>query len=59
MRLLTLGATVEMMGPRKKLAYEKNRWSHIGFVAGGTGITPCYQVLTEILQNKVCYSLFE
>ena len=26
-------------------------WKHVGMVAGGSGITPCLQVIREILNN--------
>jgi len=45
------GATVEMKGPFVKFAYTPNKWDAVGLIAGGTGITPMYQLITEILAN--------
>ena len=45
------GESVKMKGPWKKLSYTANAYSHIGMVAGGTGITPMLQVLMEIVNN--------
>eukprot|EP00658_Telonema_sp_P-2_P004765 TRINITY_DN11776_c0_g1_i2.p2 TRINITY_DN11776_c0_g1~~TRINITY_DN11776_c0_g1_i2.p2 ORF type:complete len:216 (+),score=95.86 TRINITY_DN11776_c0_g1_i2:147-794(+) len=28
-----------------KMNYKANRWSHVGMIGGGTGITPLYQVI--------------
>ena len=43
--------SIKMKGPWKKIAYEPNKWEHIGMIAGGSGITPMFQVLLEILNN--------
>ena len=45
------GDKVEMKGPFSKFVYKANDWDAIGMVAAGTGITPMYQVLLEILGN--------
>jgi cytochrome-b5 reductase len=45
------GDKLEIKGPIEKLKYEPNKYSHIGMVAGGTGITPMYQVLKAIASN--------
>jgi cytochrome-b5 reductase len=39
-------------GPLSKIKYEPNKWKHIGMIAGGTGITPMYQVLRHALADK-------
>lgn len=44
------GESIEMKGPFPKLAYKANDYDAIGMIAGGTGITPMYQVLLEILK---------
>ena len=46
-----VGDKIEMKGPFQKFAYEPNQWEAVAMVAGGTGITPMYQVLLEILGN--------
>jgi cytochrome-b5 reductase len=45
------GDTIELKGPFQKFAYEANQWSSVGMVAGGTGITPMYQLILEMLAN--------
>mmetsp|Transcript_2004 Transcript_2004/g.3116 ORF Transcript_2004/g.3116 Transcript_2004/m.3116 type:complete len:295 (-) Transcript_2004:29-913(-) len=45
------GETIEVKGPLLKIKYEANKWKHIGMIAGGTGITPIYQVLRHIAAN--------
>ena len=42
---------VEVKGPFQKFVYKANEWDSIGMLAGGTGITPMYQVLLEVLSN--------
>ncbi|KAL4399679.1 NADH-cytochrome b5 reductase [Malassezia pachydermatis] len=51
MNELKIGDTVEMKGPKGRFLYEPNMVSRIGMIAGGTGITPCYQVIKAVLQN--------
>lgn len=41
-----------MKGPFVKFKYEPNQWKSIGMLAGGTGITPMYQVLQELLADS-------
>lgn len=48
---LKVGDMIEVKGPLPKLKYVANMKKHIGMVAGGTGITPCLQVIQEILNN--------
>lgn len=45
------GQTVKFRGPFGKLKYEPNMAKRIGLVAGGSGITPVLQVITEIITN--------
>lgn len=45
------GESLSMKGPWNKMAYEANKYKHIGMVAGGSGITPMLQVVLEILNN--------
>jgi cytochrome-b5 reductase len=51
MTTLKEGDSVEMKGPLHKYKYEPNQWKAIGMIAGGTGITPMWQVINEILSN--------
>lgn len=45
------GDEIRVKGPIKKLALEPNMKQKIGMIAGGTGITPMYQCILEILRN--------
>lgn len=49
---LKIGQTVLMKGPKGKFSYAPNMKRAIGMLAGGTGITPMYQVAQAILKNK-------
>lgn len=42
---------LQLKGPFVKLPYKANMKKHIGMIAGGTGITPMYQVAKTILEN--------
>lgn len=48
---LPIGAEVDIKGPFKKFDYVPNQWEAVGMLAGGSGITPMLQVITEILRN--------
>lgn len=45
---LEVGDKVDIKGPFKKLSYSPNMKKQICMLAGGTGITPCLQVIKEI-----------
>jgi len=45
------GEELEMKGPFIKFKYTPNEFEHIGMIAGGTGITPMYQVIRGVLDN--------
>lgn len=45
------GDTMLMKGPRGRFAYTRNMRRAIGMIAGGTGITPMYQVAHAILKD--------
>lgn len=49
---LVPGATLEVRGPVGRFKYTKNMYKCMGFVAGGTGLTPCLQVIRCILDGK-------
>jgi cytochrome-b5 reductase len=65
---LTIGQTIEVSGPSGNLIYKGNgsfdvrsrkpepyitrRVRQLGLIAGGTGITPMYQILNEILKEQ-------
>ncbi|RKP34185.1 hypothetical protein BJ085DRAFT_21696 [Dimargaris cristalligena] len=47
----SVGDTAEIRGPIMHWPYQPNRWGHIAMIAGGTGITPMFQLLETILTN--------
>ena len=48
---LTPGQTLDIKGPLPKYPWSPNKHEHIALVAGGTGITPMYQLLRAIFKN--------
>lgn len=48
---LALGAQVEFAGPKGAMKYSRGLCKHIGMVAGGSGITPMYQVIRAICED--------
>ena len=42
---------LDFKGPIPKLPYEANKYKHVAFIAGGTGITPMYQIARAIFNN--------
>jgi cytochrome-b5 reductase len=45
------GQQLEMKGPIPKYQWEANKHDHIALLAGGTGITPMYQLARQIFKN--------
>ncbi|KAI5292314.1 NADH-cytochrome b5 reductase [Ascosphaera acerosa] len=45
------GDTLDFKGPIPKYPWEANKHSEIAMIAGGTGITPMYQLCRKILSN--------
>ncbi|KAF4125187.1 cytochrome-b5 reductase, partial [Geosmithia morbida] len=45
------GQTLDIKGPLPKYAWTENKHDHIALVAGGTGITPMYQLIRAIFNN--------
>ncbi|GET87188.1 NADH-cytochrome b5 reductase, putative [Leishmania tarentolae] len=45
------GDELLIKGPFEKFSYKPNMWKHVGMIAGGTGISPMYQVIRAILEN--------
>lgn len=43
--------TVDIKGPFEKIKVKTNQWKRIGLIAGGTGITPCYQVAQHVMKD--------
>lgn len=48
---LKIGDTMQMKGPKGRFKYLPNMTERIGMVAGGTGITPCLQILRSALAD--------
>jgi cytochrome-b5 reductase len=48
---LVPGQKLEFKGPLPKYPWSANKHAHIGLLAGGTGITPMYQLLRAIFSN--------
>lgn len=48
---LKIGDTVQFKGPKGRFIYKPDSWKAIGMVAGGTGITPMYQLLQKLLKD--------
>lgn len=46
-----IGETIEVRGPKGFFNYTPNMVKSFGMIAGGTGITPMYQIITAILRN--------
>lgn len=49
MAMLREGQTAKFRGPVGRLQYKSNMAKEIGLIAGGSGITPILQVITEII----------
>ncbi|KAH7321294.1 hypothetical protein B0I35DRAFT_428991 [Stachybotrys elegans] len=45
------GQRLEVKGPLPKYAWSENKHDHIALIAGGTGITPMYQLTRAIFNN--------
>ncbi|PSC68419.1 NADH-cytochrome b5 reductase 1 [Micractinium conductrix] len=48
---LDVGAVLLFKGPKGRFRYERGSKKAIGMIAGGSGITPMYQVAQEILRD--------
>lgn len=46
-----IGETIEVRGPKGFFEYTPNMVKTLGMIAGGTGITPMYQITTAILRD--------
>ncbi|KAK3265765.1 hypothetical protein CYMTET_25580 [Cymbomonas tetramitiformis] len=49
---LKVGDTLEVRGPIGRFKYAPNMYKTIGLIAGGTGITPCLQVIRCVLDGE-------
>lgn len=48
---MSKGDVLEFKGPISKYPWGANKHDHIALIAGGTGITPMYQLIRGILNN--------
>lgn len=48
---LKVGDWLEVKGPKGTFEYAPNMARHLGMIAGGTGITPMYQVIRHVLED--------
>lgn len=51
MHTLQPGDVINVRGPIGRFHYYPNKYNTIGLIAGGTGITPCLQVIRHILES--------
>ena len=45
---MQIGETIDIRGPKGSMQYSSTYSKHIGMIAGGTGITPMYQLIRAI-----------
>ncbi|GJQ13715.1 hypothetical protein GpartN1_g5506.t1 [Galdieria partita] len=50
---LEIGDCVEFRGPKGKFEYKRNMKKRLGMIAGGTGITPMFQLIDAILNDPL------
>lgn len=48
---LQVGDSVQVRGPKGKFVYRKDLSPHLLMIAGGTGITPMYQIIKSSLRD--------
>jgi len=48
---LRIGDSINVRGPKGFYQYIPNMYTNIGMIAGGTGITPMYQIINAIISN--------
>jgi cytochrome-b5 reductase len=48
---LAVGDTAEIRGPKGEMKYHKNLVKELGMIAGGTGITPMFQIIRRICED--------
>ncbi|KAH9600527.1 Oxidoreductase FAD/NAD(P)-binding [Trypanosoma melophagium] len=49
---MKVGDTIEAQGPFKTMDIKPSQYEHIGMLAGGTGITPFYQIANNFLADS-------
>lgn len=48
---MKIGKTIEIRGPKGAMQYSRQYAKYIGMIAGGTGITPMYQLIRAICED--------
>jgi len=48
---LNIGDSINIRGPKGLFTFEKGKYKHIGMLAGGTGITPMYQIIRHVFEE--------
>ncbi|GAB1202853.1 hypothetical protein APSETT445_001476 [Aspergillus pseudonomiae] len=48
---MNVGESIEIRGPKGAMQYSRQYAKHIGMIAGGTGITPMYQLIRAICED--------
>jgi cytochrome-b5 reductase len=48
---LQIGDVAEIRGPKGEMKYHKNLVKELGMIAGGTGITPMFQIIRRICED--------
>ena len=49
---MKVGDMIEIRGPKGAMQYSSSYAKHIGMIAGGTGITPMYQLIRAICEDE-------
>lgn len=48
---LRIGEQIQVKGPKGQMHYHPGLASELGMIAGGTGFTPCLQIIRAVLKN--------
>eukprot|EP01006_Ploeotia_vitrea_P066854 TRINITY_DN95877_c0_g1_i1.p2 TRINITY_DN95877_c0_g1~~TRINITY_DN95877_c0_g1_i1.p2 ORF type:complete len:318 (+),score=167.99 TRINITY_DN95877_c0_g1_i1:49-1002(+) len=51
LKSLSIGDTVKVKGPLPKIKYEANMKKSLSLIAGGSGLTPMFQIMHAVLTN--------
>ncbi|ETS63890.1 hypothetical protein PaG_02214 [Moesziomyces aphidis] len=48
---MKIGDLISVKGPKGQMQYTPGLSRHLGMIAGGTGLTPCLQIIRAVLKN--------
>lgn len=48
---MKIGDLISVKGPKGQMRYTPGLSRHLGMIAGGTGLTPCLQIIRAVLKN--------